>query len=54
MDNREVGDSESQDRDADRQAPFDRFQALTKRLLHVSKDDVREAESREQEKRRTA
>lgn len=34
--------------------PFDRFQSLTKRLLHVSKDDLREAEAREQDKRRTA
>jgi hypothetical protein len=35
-------------------SPFERFQSLTKRLLHVSKDDLREAEAREQEKRRTA
>ncbi len=34
--------------------PFDRFETLAKRLLHVSKDDVREAEARERDKRRTA
>lgn len=33
---------------------FDRFESLAKRLLHVSKDDVREAEAREQDRRRTA
>jgi hypothetical protein len=35
-------------------SPFERFQSLTKRLLHVSKDEIREAEAREQERRRTA
>jgi hypothetical protein len=34
--------------------PFERFQSLTRRLLRVSRDDLREAEAREQEKRRTA
>lgn len=33
---------------------FERFESLAKRLLHVSKDDVREAEARDQNKRRTA
>ena len=35
-------------------SPFERFQSLTKRLLHVSKDDVREAEASQREARRTA
>lgn len=35
-------------------SPFERFQSLTKRLLHVSKDELREAEAHQQEKRRTA
>ena len=30
---------------------FDRFEALTRRLLGVSKDDVRKAEARDQEQR---
>lgn len=34
--------------------PFDRFESLARRLLHVSKDDVRAAETRERDKRRTA
>lgn len=34
--------------------PFDRFESLAKRLLRVSKDDVREAEAGDQGKRRTA
>lgn len=34
--------------------PSERFEALTRRLLGVSKDAVREAEAREQEKRRPA
>lgn len=32
--------------------PSERFQALTKRLLKVSKDEVRDAEAREREDRR--
>ncbi len=36
-------------------SPFERFQSLTKRLLHVSKDDLREAKAAaERDKRRTA
>lgn len=46
--------AESSDRQADETTPFERFQSLTKRLLHVSKDELREAEAREQDKRRTA
>ncbi len=34
--------------------PFDRFESLTRRLLKVSKDEVRAAETRERDKRRTA
>lgn len=34
--------------------PFDRFESLAKRLLHVSKDDVRETEARDHDRRRTA
>lgn len=34
--------------------PFDRFQSLTRRLLHVPKDELREAEASERDKRRTA
>jgi hypothetical protein len=34
--------------------PYDRFESLTRRLLKVSKDDLREAEAREVGKRRTA
>lgn len=33
---------------------FDRFPSLTRRLVHVSKDDVREAEVREHSLPRTA
>lgn len=40
--------------DGERPTPFERFESLAKRLLHVSKDDVREAEVRERDKRRTA
>ena len=40
--------------DGDGPTPYERFQSLTKRLLHVSKDDLREAEAREQERRRSA
>ena len=35
-------------------SPFERCQSLTKRLLHVSKDELREAEARYEDKRRTA
>ncbi len=45
---------EPSDRQADEPTPFERFESLTKRLLHVSKDELREAEARDQEKRRTA
>ncbi len=37
-----------------RPMPFDRFESLTRRLLKVSKDEVRAAETRERDKRRTA
>jgi hypothetical protein len=40
--------------DPDTPTPFERFESLTRRLLHVPKDDVREAEARDQDKRRTA
>lgn len=40
--------------DEESPTPFDRFQDLARRLLHVSRNDVREAEAREAEKRRTA
>lgn len=35
-------------------SPFERFESLAKRLLHVSKDDLREAEARDRDRRRTA
>jgi len=47
--NMRAEDDQQHDADA-----FERFQSLTKRLLHVSKDELREAEARDQEKRRTA
>lgn len=31
-------------------SPFEKFQSLTNRLLHVSKDDLREAEASEQDR----
>lgn len=31
--------------------PFERFESLAKRLLHVSKDDVREAGARERQRK---
>jgi len=51
--------AERTDRDAESDdsatpEPYDRFESLTRRLLRVSKDDVREAEARERERRRTA
>jgi len=54
MDERDRTEDSPPGRTEPEQSPFDRFQSLTKRLLHVSKDDVREAEAREREKRRTA
>lgn len=45
---------ESPERPTPDPSAFERFQSLTKRLLYVSKDDLREAEARDQEKRRTA
>jgi hypothetical protein len=45
---------EPSDRPTGDPTPYERFQSLTRRLLHVSKDELREAEAREQEKRRTA
>lgn len=36
------------------QTPFERFHALTQRLLHVPKHEVDEAVERDREKRRTA
>lgn len=38
--------------DAHEPTPFDRFTDLTKRLLHVSKDEVREAEARDRDRRK--
>lgn len=38
----------------DRPGQYDAFESLTRRLLKVSKDEVREAEARERDKRRTA
>lgn len=51
--------SDRTDRDAKTEEPasskpYARFESLAKRLLHVSKDDLREAEAREAEKRSTA
>jgi len=47
-------ENDSQRDEPETPTPFDRFADLTKRLLHVSKDDVREAEVRDRDKRRTA
>lgn len=45
---------EPSDRQVDEPTAFARFESLAKRLLNVSKDDVREAEARQRDKRRTA
>ncbi len=54
-----VNMSDRTDRDAKAEEPasskpFDRFESLTRRLLKVSKDEIRAAEARERDKRRTA
>lgn len=36
---------------AEPETPFERFESLAKRLLHVSKDDVREAGARERQRK---
>lgn len=46
--------AEPSDRQADEPTPFERFESVAKRLLHVSKDDLRAAEARERDRRRTA
>lgn len=47
-------DDDAQRDEPDTPTPYERFESLAKRLLHVSKDDVRQAEARERDKRRTA
>lgn len=47
-------ESKGETTSGDGPTPYERFQSLTKRLLHVSKDELREAEARDQERRRTA